>query len=52
MSSDERKPKSTLPMQEAIGCEIFMVSFVFHIIHVLRQWPRGRGSKASCQIFR
>ena len=32
MSSEERKPKSTLPMQEAIGCEIFMVIYFFHII--------------------
>lgn len=32
MSSEERKAKSTLPMQEAIGCEIFMVVCVFHII--------------------
>lgn len=32
MSSEERKPKSTLPMPEAIGCEIFMVIYVFHII--------------------
>ena len=31
MSSEERKPKSTLPMQEAIGCEIFMMSYDIHI---------------------
>ena len=34
MSSEERKPKSTLPIQEAIGCEIFMLLYVFHVIYV------------------
>lgn len=38
MSSEERKPKSTLPMQEAIGCEIFMLVYVFHIICLDMQW--------------
>ena len=33
MSSEERKPKPTLPMQEAIGCEIFMAIYLFHIIY-------------------
>ena len=33
MSSEERKPNSTLPMQEAIGCEIFMMIYGFHIIY-------------------
>lgn len=34
MSSEERKPKSTLPMQEAIGWEIFMLLYVIHIIYL------------------
>lgn len=33
MSSEERMPKSTLPIQEAIGCEMFMLLYVFHIIY-------------------
>ena len=38
MSSEERKPKPTLPMQEAIGCEIFMVIYDFHIMYEEIQW--------------
>ena len=38
MSSEERKPKPTLPMQEAIGCEMFMVIYDFHIMYEEIQW--------------
>ena len=33
ISSDERYPKSTLPMEEATGFEIFMINHIIHVIH-------------------
>ena len=31
MSSDERNPKSTLPIEEDIGCEIFILIYTCHL---------------------
>ena len=52
MSSEERKPKSTLPMQEAIGCEIFMLVYVFHVICLgIQCLPSTSCQAPKCQKF-
>lgn len=50
MSLEERKPKSTLPMQEAVGCEIFIVIYVFHSICLDIQMLPSRTSWASLTL--